>query len=258
VDEGGRGLHDAAQDVFEVQLAAHREHRFEQAGAAKSAPRTPARAVPAAAPAAAPTAGAVPRASSRGPASTNPVTAPWERVSSPPAIALPQPDLRVRDAVAVLRPRLPPVVEGRLEDALVPDWLLLRVGDAVFLAGVFFAADFFAAADLPVVALAAVDPAPADLAAVFLAPVARFSAAVFVAAVFVAVVFVAVVPAALAVVFLAGAVRAVLVPSAPCDALPSPFFPSRPRGCVSQATAAPVTATGHSTSPATPATPAPV
>ncbi|OQD55269.1 hypothetical protein BM536_011520 [Streptomyces phaeoluteigriseus] len=30
------------------------------------------------------------------------------------------------------------------------------------------------------------------------------------------------------------------------------------RGCVSQATAAPVTATGHSTTPATPSTPAPV
>ncbi|MGQ4441544.1 hypothetical protein ACN6LI_007072, partial [Streptomyces violaceoruber] len=59
-------------------------------------------------------------------------------MSSPPAIALPQPDVRVRDAAAVLRPRLPlrpsPEEEGRLEDALVPDWLLARVGDAVFFA----------------------------------------------------------------------------------------------------------------------------
>ncbi len=123
------------------------------------------------------------RASSRGPASTNPVTAPWERVSSPPAIASPQPDVRVRDAAAVLRPRPPPVVEGRRDDALVPDWLLLRVGDAVFLADVrfavdffavdFFAADFFAAADL-----AAVEVPAVDLAAVLPAPAVRFSAAV--------------------------------------------------------------------------------
>ncbi|MGX1509190.1 hypothetical protein RKD44_000478 [Streptomyces collinus] len=31
VDEGGRGFHDAVQDVFEIQLSAHREHRFQQA-----------------------------------------------------------------------------------------------------------------------------------------------------------------------------------------------------------------------------------
>ncbi|EHN73195.1 hypothetical protein SMCF_7349 [Streptomyces coelicoflavus ZG0656] len=201
----------------------------------------------------------------------------------------------MRDAAAVLRPRprLPPEAAGRLEDALVPDWLLARVGDAVFFAvdflaaAVFFAVDFCAVdfcaaavfADLAVAGLAAV-----DLAAVFLAPapVVLFAAAVLVAAapavVFLAVVFLAVVFLAvvfLAVVFLAG-VRADLapdsepeaprvpVPSAPFAALPSPFrplraaCPLRPRDCVNQATAAPVAATGHSTSPATPSTPAPV
>lgn len=200
----------------------------------------------------------------------------------------------MRDAAAVLRPRprLPPEAAGRLEDALVPDWLLARVGDAVFFAVDFCAVDFcavdfcavgfFAAAvfaDLAVADLVVADLAAVGLAAVFLAPapVVLFAAAVLVAAapavVFLAVVFLAVV--FLAVVFLAG-VRADLapdsepeaprvpVPSAPFAALPSPFrplraaCPLRPRDCVSQATAAPVAATGHSTSPATPSTPAPV
>ncbi len=224
----------------------------------------------------------------------------------------------MRDAAAVLRLRLPlrppPEEEGRLEDALVPDWLLARVGDAVFFAEDFFAVDFFAGDFLAAADFAAVDPvvvdlAAVDLAAAFLAPVVRraaaadlagvavpppaafvplplapavfaavvlpeaafasagFPVAAFVAAVFAVAAFVA---AALLVVFLAD-VRAGLVPAAPrapaasasppFAALPSPprpFCPFCPRGCVSQATAAPVTATGHSTRPATPSTPAPV
>ncbi|KOX53376.1 hypothetical protein ADL09_01145 [Streptomyces sp. NRRL F-7442] len=186
-----------------------------------------------------------------------------------------------------MRPRPPPVVEGRRDDALVPDWLLLRVGDAVFLADVRFAVDFFAADVFAAADLAAVEVPAVDLAAVLPVPAVRFSAAVvaplppvplvppplrappvrpvpaaFVAA-FVPAVFVAV---ALAVVFRAG-VRADFVPDATASWVPAAVFsppaaalpfPLRPRGCVSHATAAPVTATGHSTSPATPATPAPV
>ncbi|OMI88927.1 hypothetical protein BSZ07_12605 [Streptomyces sp. M1013] len=174
----------------------------------------------------------------------------------------------MRDPAAVLRLRLPREAEGRLDDALDPDWLLARVGDAVFFAAVFFAVEAFFAAevllavDLPAVDLAAVDLLAVDLAAVFLAPVVRFAAAVFVPAALAVPVFavsVVAVPVfsvpALAVVFRA-CVRSDFVSAPP----PWPALPFRscPRDCVSQATAAPVAATGHSTSPATPSTPAPV
>jgi hypothetical protein len=213
-------------------------------------------------------------------------------------MALPQPDERVRDAAAVLRLRLPREAEGLLDEALAPDRLLARVGDAVFFAEVFFAAvffaaagllavDFFAAADLlavdvPAVVLLAVDllavDLPAvDLAAAFFAPPLRFAAAAFVPPALAVPAFAVpaldvpafAVPAldvpdfavpAPVVVFRAG-VRPDFVSAAPRvspAAPPALPFRSCPRGCVSQATAAPVAATGHSTSPATPSTPAPV
>jgi hypothetical protein len=203
-------------------------------------------------------------------------------------MALPQPDERVRDAAAVLRLRLPREAEGLLDEALAPDRLLARVGDAVFFAEVFFAAvffaaagllavDFFAAADLlavdvPAVVLLAVDLPAVDLAAAFLAPPLRFAAAAFVPPALAVPDFAVpdfAVPAldvpafavpAPAVVFRAG-VRPDFVSAAPRvspAAPPALPFRSCPRGCVSQATAAPVAATGHSTSPATPSTPAPV
>ncbi len=157
---------------------------------------------------------------------------------------------------------------------------------AVFVAVVFFPVVFFAVAFFAVALLAV-----ALLAVAFVVAVAFFAAADFAAAdravAFFAVVFVAVVlfaaaffaaadfaagdveavdfeagdvaAAVLAVLFLTAArFRAASVAPVPPVPRPATPFPFRRRDCVSQATAAPVSATGHSTSPATPSTPAPV
>ncbi|CAL9444462.1 hypothetical protein SUDANB140_02312 [Streptomyces sp. enrichment culture] len=183
--------------------------------------------------------------------------------------------------------------EGRLDDALAADPLLVRAGDAVFLAAdlaavlflaaaLCFAALLFLAALLVEAAFFAVAFAPAAFFAVALFA-AAFVAVAFAPAAFVAVALFA--AAFVAVADLAVPFRAAADPAA-ADSLPAPAeeappprdedeapfaaeaapfareeAPSAcpfPRGCVSQATAAPVAATGHSTSPATPSTPAPV
>ncbi len=115
----------------------------------------------------------------------------------------------------------------------------------VFVAVVLFAAAFFAAADFAAGDVEAVDVEAVDVEAgdVEAGDVEAGDVAA----------------AVLAVLFLTAArFRAASVAPVPPVPRPATPFPFRRRDCVSQATAAPVSATGHSTSPATPSTPAPV